>query len=211
MTDPTGPLPQDLLNNAIEQNAALLHEVDHRVKNNLQLIASLLVLQCRRETDPAVRAALATILGRVNAVAVVHRRLFQDDPLRFDVAAFLGDLVEDRGAGGPIALRIETDRAEVPTSLAAPLALVVNELLSNAIKHAFPDGREGRIEVFLTRENDKLRIGIADDGVGIPPDPVEGFGLSIVRLLCRQLKAEFEMTAANPGTRAILTVPESLR
>jgi len=210
MTDPNGPLPQDLLSDAIERNAALLHEVDHRVKNNLQLIASLLVLQCRRESDPAVRAALGAILGRVNAVAVVHRRLFQDDPLRFDVAAFLGDLVEDRG-GGPITLRIETDRADVPTSLAAPLALVVNELLSNALKHAFPDGRAGHIEVSLTRGDNRLRIGIADDGVGIPADYVDGFGLGIVRLLCRQLKAEFEMTPANPGTRATLTVPEALR
>jgi two-component sensor histidine kinase len=210
MTDPNGPLPQDLLSDAIERNAALLHEVDHRVKNNLQLIASMLVLQCRRESDPAVRAALNTILGRVNAVAVVHRRLFQDDPLRFDVAAFLGDLVEDRG-GAPITLRIETDRADVPTSLAAPLALVVNELLSNALKHAFPNGREGPVEISLTREDDKLRIGIADDGVGIPADYVEGFGLGIVRLLCRQLKAECEMTAANPGTRATLTVSEALR
>ncbi len=210
MTDPNGPSPHDPLSDAIERNNALLHEVDHRVKNNLQLIASLLVLQCRRESDPAVRAALATILGRVNAVAVVHRRLFQDDPLRFDVAAFLSDLVEDRG-GGPITLRIGTERAEVPTSLAAPLALVVNELLSNALKHAFPNGREGHIEVSLTREGDKLRIGINDDGVGIPLDYVDGFGLGIVRLLCRQLKAEFEMTPANPGTRATLTVPEALR
>ena len=206
MHDAIGDLSDQLLNEANARNVALLHEVDHRVKNNLQLIASLLVLQSRREDDPAVRAALATILGRVNAVAVVHRRLFQDDPLSFDVAAFLRDLVEDRG-GGQVVLRIEAEDAAVPTASAAPLALAVNELLTNAVKHAFADGGAGSIQVTLERENGRLRIGIVDDGVGLPVNHVEGFGLGIVRLLCRQLKAEFEMLPADPGVRAVLTLP----
>lgn len=209
MDDQTGPGP-DPLTDVIARNVALLHEVDHRVKNNLQLIASLLVLQCRREDDPAVRTALGTILGRVNAVAVVHRRLFQDDPAQFDVAAFLRDLVDDRGRG-PVrmTLRVRAERALVPTALAAPLALAVNELLSNAVAHAFPDERSGTVTVSLAREDGVLRIGITDDGVGAPEGFVDGFGLTIVRLLSRQLKAEFDMQAANPGTRATIILPDS--
>lgn len=211
MDDQSGPGP-DPLTDVIARNVALLHEVDHRVKNNLQLIASLLVLQCRREDDPAVRAALATILGRVNAVAVVHRRLFQDDPLQFDVAAFLRDLVDDRG-DGPVqmTLRVRADRALVPTALAAPLALAVNELLTNAVAYAFPDERSGTVTVSLVQEDGVMRIGITDDGVGAPADFVDGFGLTIVRLLCRQLKAEFAMQAANPGVRATITLPRAAR
>jgi two-component sensor histidine kinase len=208
MQDAVGELSEHLLSEANARNVALLHEVDHRVKNNLQLIASLLVLQSRREDDPAVREALNTMLGRVNAVAVVHRRLFQDDPLSFDVAAFLRDLVEDRG-GGQIVLRIDAEDAAVPTASAAPLALVVNELLTNAEKHAFADGGAGSIQVTLERENARLRIEIADEGVGLPANCIEGFGLGIVRLLCRQLKAEFEMSPANPGVSAVLTLPEA--
>lgn len=188
------------------RNLALLHEVDHRVKNNLQLVVSLLVLQRRRETNPQVRAALAAILGRVNAVAVVHRRLFQDDPQTFDIATFLGDLVEDRGEG-PAKIQLSAERAEAPTAVAAPLALVVNELLANAVTHAFPGDRTGSIAVSVGRQADKLWIEIADDGVGVPSDLVDGFGLTIVRILCRQLKADFEMRPADPGIRAIVILP----
>ena len=209
MDDAVGEFSEHLLNEANARNAALLHEVDHRVKNNLQLIASLLVLQSRREDDPAVREALATILGRVNAVAVVHRRLFQDNPLSFDVAAFLRDLVEDRG-GGQVVLRIDAEDAAVPTASAAPFAAAGNELLTNAVKHAFADGA-GSIQVTLAKENGRLRIGIADDGVGLPVNHVDGFGLGIVRLLCRQLKAEFEMSSAYPGVHAVLTLPQSVQ
>jgi two-component sensor histidine kinase len=85
------------LTQALEQKTALLHEVDHRVKNNLQLISSLLLLQNRRVSDPGVKAAMRAMLDRVNAIATVHRRLFQsDDVERFDVSAFVRDLVSRR-------------------------------------------------------------------------------------------------------------------
>ncbi len=133
------------LRQTIEQKTALLHEVDHRVKNNLQLIASLLLLQTRRETDPAVRKALCSMLERINAVATVHRRLFQsDDVAMFDIAAFVRDLADDTlGASGrtDIKINLDTEQVQVPATLAAPLALVVNELLINAINHGFPPGR----------------------------------------------------------------------
>lgn len=200
------------LQHALAEKTALLHEVDHRVKNNLQLICSLLLLQARRTPDPAVRSALRGMLERVNAVATVHRRLFQtEDVERFDVAAFVRDLVSDAlGAAGRPEIRIELDleRVEVPAAKAAPLALLFSELLGNSIRHAFPDGRAGRIHVSVKRENGQFRIEISDDGVGVgTTGDRAGFGQTIVRLLCEQLRADFETTDALPGVRTVIRLP----
>lgn len=200
------------LTQALEQKTALLHEVDHRVKNNLQLISSLLLLQNRRVTDPAVKHALRGMLERVGAIATVHRRLFQSEDIeRFDVSAFIRDLVADLiGTAGrnDIAFELDLERVEVPAAKAAPLALVANELLSNALRHAFPEGQAGRIMIGIRQLDDTLRIEIADNGVGTgAATRSSGFGLTIVQLLCQQLKARAETTDASPGTRVVITLP----
>ena len=205
------------LRQTVEQKTALLHEVDHRVKNNLQLIASLMLLQTRRVKDPAVRKALGGMLERVNAVATVHRRLFQsDDVAMFDFAAFLRDLTDDTlGAAGrtDIKVLLDAEPVRVPAALAAPLALVVNELLINAVCHGFPNGRGGEIRLGVRRKHDILRIEIADNGVGMPSAPDSsgaeaiGFGLTIVDLLGRQLRAKVDRRNADPGVAVTLELP----
>lgn len=200
------------LERALEQKSALLHEVDHRVKNNLQLISSLLLLQARRATDPEVRRALKSAQSRVNAVAVVHRRLFQgEDPDRFDVATFIRDLADDAIAGSgrlDIQARLHVEPADLPTAQAAPLALLLGELIRNAILHGFPDGRPGVIELSAAQEGDRLRIEIADNGVGLGVAGVQpGFGRTIVRLLSEQLHAVCETMDANPGVRTVIRLP----
>ena len=200
------------LTHALDQKTALLHEVDHRVKNNLQLISSLLLLQNRRVPDPAVKASLKGMLGRVNAIATVHRRLFQsEDVERFDVSAFIRDIVADlMGSALRDDIRVELDleRVEIPAAKAAPFALVINELLSNALRHGFPEGRGGRIFVGVSRMNGDFRIEITDDGVGLDSEmKASGFGLTIVQLLCQQLKAKWEATDAEPGTRVVVLLP----
>ena len=202
------------LSEALEQKTALLHEVDHRVKNNLKLISSLLLLQNRRVADPAVKGALRGMLERVNAIATVHRRLFQsEDVERFDVSAFVRDLVADTIGGSgrnDIQFKLDLERVDVSASKAAPLALVVNELLSNALRHGFPDGRPGQIFVGIGRSNEDFRIEITDDGVGLENTATSsGFGLTIVQLLCQQLKARCETTDAQPGTRVVIHLPVS--
>ncbi len=200
------------LTQALEQKTALLHEVDHRVKNNLQLISSLLLLQNRRVADPAVKQALRGMLERVSAIATVHRRLFQsDDVERFDVSAFVRDLVADViGASGrdDIQFSLDLERVDVDAAKAAPLALVISELLSNAMRHAFVGGRPGRIFVGISRIDGELRIEITDDGVGVETSTrSSGFGLTIVQLLCQQLKAKWLTTDASPGTRVVINLP----
>lgn len=197
------------LQEALEQKTALLHEVDHRVKNNLQLIASLLLLQARRTEDPAVRAALKGMLGRVGAVATVHRRLFQaEDVARFDIADFVRDLVNDAvGASGrdDIGVKLDLERVDVAAAKATPLALVISELLCNALEHAFPEGRSGEIAIVIAREGADFRIEVADNGVGMVGDE-PGFGLTVVRLLCRQLRAEV-ITHCKNGVRTVIRLP----
>lgn len=200
------------LTKALEQKTALLHEVDHRVKNNLQLISSLLLLQNRRVTDPAVKASLRGILERVSAIATVHRRLFQsDDVERFDVSAFVRDLISDMMGGSgreDISVRLDLERVDVAAAKAAPLALVISELFSNALRHAFPPGHGGEIFVGISRDDTEFRIEIADNGVGLPhPATSSGFGLTIVQLLCQQLKARNEASSADPGVRVVLHLP----
>ena len=201
------------LRHALAQKTALLHEVDHRVKNNLQLIASLLLMQIRREADPAVKRALSGMQERINAIATVHRRLFQsEDVAMFDFAAFVHDLADDAlgAADRPdIKISLEAQPARVPAALAAPLALVVNELLLNALNHGFPAGHGGMITLAVTRGRRGLRIEVADNGVGMGRSSVgqAGLGLTIVDLLSQQLRADVTRNEAGPGVRTVLELP----
>ena len=197
---------------ALEQKTSLLHEVDHRVKNNLQLISSLLLLQTRRTPDEGTRRALRSMLERVGAIATVHRRLFQGgDVQRFDVSDFLRALANALAASArrdDLQLRLDLEPVAIPASQAAPLALVANELISNALRHAYPEGRAGVITIRCRRREDAFDLEVSDAGVGLPP-PGErnGFGLTIVQLLAQQLKARLSLEDAQPGVLAVVTVP----
>jgi two-component sensor histidine kinase len=201
------------LERALRHKTAQLHEVDHRVKNNLQLISSLLQLQSRRTEDEPTRTALRAMLERVSAVAAVHRRLFQSEDMeRFEVADFLRDLTRDlagSAARDDIRIHLDLEPVAVPAAQAAPLALVANELIGNALKHAFPDGRGGAVRVSTRCEPGAFRMTVADDGVGLPADAAaaRGFGSTIVQLLSQQLHAHLQTENAQPGVRAIVTVP----
>lgn len=202
----------DLLQARAEARA-LLHEVDHRVKNNLQLICSLIHLQSRRIEDDSAREALRSVLERVTAISIVHRRLFQNEDIeRFDIAQFVRDLVDDLIAVSgreDIEVRLDLERIDVPAAQAAPLALIVNELVANAVRHAFPEGRAGVLSIQVRRLNGDFEIEVCDDGIGLPDPtaPQRGFGLTIADLLCRQLTADCSFTDGEPGVRAKVRLP----
>lgn len=214
---PTGSPPgsgsESALAQARAETSALLHEVDHRVKNNLQLISSLILLQSRRVESPVAREALRGVLERVSAIAIVHRRLFEANDLqRFDVAQFIHDLVKDLMAvSGRDDLQVALDlqRADIPAARAASVALILNELVSNAIRHAYPQGQAGALEIVARRRNGDVEIIVCDRGVGLanPARPVRGFGLTITDLLCKQLSADCSFTDAEPGVRASVRLP----
>ena len=198
---------------ALAHKTTLLREVDHRVKNNLQLISSLILLQSRRIEDEVARHALKTMLERVNAVATVHRRLLVgEDAQQFDVAAFVRDLAGDLAlAAGRSDVRItlDLDSVSIPASAAAPLALVANELIGNALKHAFAPGQGGVIAISLTKADGACVLTVSDDGRGMG-EAKKAFGLTIVGLLCKQLRAGLQIESDGPGVRAVVRAPVAL-
>ena len=201
------------LQQALEAKTLLLHEVDHRVKNNLTMIGSLLRLQARTIDDEAITAKLEAMLERVDALATVHRRLYEsDDVMLFDVGAFTENLVSDViGASGrtEIAVESDIDRINVPSTQATALGLVLNEVLTNAIKHAYADGRQGVLRAAVKQRGEMAEIIISDDGPGLPSGApgTNGLGATLIRRLSKQIGASVAWDGARPGTRVTITFP----
>lgn len=198
---------------ALEAKTLLLHEVDHRVKNNLTMIGSLLRLQARSIGDSQIASKLEAMLERVDALATVHRRLYQsDDITRFDMGAFMSNLVSDViGAAGraEIAVFIDADRLDVSSSRASALGLVMNEVLTNAIKHAYAGGRPGKLKVSAKRHGEHGRIIVEDDGPGIAGQipPSGGLGTMLIQRLSKQVDADVTWDTGAEGTRVTITFP----
>jgi PAS domain S-box-containing protein len=191
---------QDLLASALREKTVLLDEVHHRVKNNLQVITSLLSLQARG-ASPDARAALADCRNRVHAMALTHQLLHEHgDVARLHVGEYLqrlGALLADshRGAAPAVTLRVEGAGTALYLGLprAIPCGLLVNELVGNAFRHAFPGGRAGTVTVALSLHDGTARLTVRDDGVGLPAGfelgDARSLGFQLVPLLVDQLGA----------------------
>lgn len=196
---------------ALDETTTLLHDVDHRSKNNLQSLASLAVLKARRVKDPTIANALRSMAERIGAVATVQRLIYAEDGATwFDLREFLTDLPRDLVvANQPADVELSLDLANVALSAmkAAPIALLVNELIGNALRHAFPQGR-GRLSV-SSRFNGDLCIVVEDDGLGLAShrSPEGAFGKDLIDMLARQLRGAVAWEDAAPGTRAVLVIP----
>ncbi len=203
----------DELREALAAQTMLVHEVDHRVKNNIQMISALLAMQTRSIADPQARASLDSMLQRVESIGTVHRRLYQsEDVRRFDVAEFLRDIAHEllKAFGrDDIALSLDLRPVQVPAQQASPVALMLNELMMNALKHAFPPGRSGRLSVSIADAADgRLVVVLADDGVGMPAaQRGSGFGSRLIKTLARQLQADVTWRPADPGTIVEVRAP----
>jgi len=200
---------------ALEAKTLLLHEVDHRVKNNLTMIGSLLRLQARSLPDPQLRLTLDSMLERVDALATVHRRLYQSgDITRFDVGALIETLTLDvLGSTGRtnIETTIAVEPLYVPSNNASAIGLIINELLTNAVKHAYADGRAGRLSVEALARDGQAVIAIVDDGPGTAAEATTGLGRNLIGRLSRQVGARTQWSPADPGTRATVTFPLDVR
>src|SRR5947207_7288334 len=189
----------------------LLREVNHRVGNSLQIIASLLHLQANSSTQDDVKAALTNAMGRVAAVAQVHRRLYTSHDLKSVLLnQYLEALLEDlrRSAEGNrmSRLTLRAEPIETDPDRAVAIGIIVNELVMNAVKYAYPDGA-GPIHVELKPEGDDLVVAIADDGVGLnaKADPRStGMGQRIVSAMAAKLDASAERDPDHHGTRIVL-------
>lgn len=200
------------LNEALEAKTLLLHEVDHRVKNNLTMIGALLRLQARTIDEHVVTTKIDAMLERIDALATVHRRLYQSDNVsRFDIGAFAANLVTDVvGASGrdDIDISLDVEPIEIPSGNAAALGLVLNEILTNAIKHGFADGRSGKLTMTARKSDGQAILSVEDDGNGMPAtDIVDGLGRVLISRLSRQTGARAEWGSANPGTQVRIIFP----
>jgi two-component system, sensor histidine kinase PdtaS len=171
----------------------LLKELAHRTKNNLLLVISLLSMQARLKTNPETRQALEKAVARIRAIASAHEH-FQpvERNGRVEMSAYLEKLCEHLADAlrdvRPIAVRVDAIKVHLPTEQAVPVGLIVNELVTNAMKHAFPDDRAGTIHVTLSLQSG-LTLLVRDDGVGCCMDGRTGMGMRLVRLLAQQLGA----------------------
>ncbi|MEE7456057.1 histidine kinase [Methylorubrum populi] len=207
----------DSLKTALAVKDELLHEVDHRVKNNMQIISSLIGMQLRTIDDENIKASLQTTLGRVEAMSTVHRRFYQSgDVTHFDIAAFVNDLASDLvvATGRPdIRLEADLEPVQVPAEKAAPLALMVNELATNAIKHGLSHAKGGVLTVTTRLQGERCRITVADDGPGmtVGTTSTPTYGKRLVERLGKQLQAELTWTDTAPGLRVEIIVPIAQR
>ncbi|KQO52014.1 PAS sensor protein [Methylobacterium sp. Leaf106] len=198
---------------ALEEKTALLHEVDHRVKNNLQVISSLVLLKARRTPQGEARDALQGMAERIGALSMVHRMLYSaGDVTRFNLEEFADDFMSDLTAGidpARTAVTAEVDPISLPAAIAAPLALMLHELATNAVRHAFPNDREGRVSISARRCETGLRLQIEDDGIGrnaAVPNPA-GFGCSLVEMVVKQLRGVITWHEPGSGTRVEIVIP----
>ncbi len=201
------------LSAALEQKTALLHEVDHRVKNNLQVISSLMLLKARRTPEGEARDALQSMAERIGALSTAHRMLYSEgDCTHFNLGEFAAEFLADMNAGlDPDRRRIEADvePIAVAAAMAAPLALLIHELTANALQHAFPGEREGRVSIAARRTDDGMHLIIRDDGVGLAATPVNpaGFGRNLVEMVVRQMRGTIVWADAGPGTTVTIDIP----
>lgn len=198
---------------ALEQRNILLREVYHRVKNNLQVVDGMIMLQALKVSDADARDALVGLSLRIQALGLVHQQLMGSADLRtFDVASFLKELTANlaEGAADPrVALSVDAVAIPVGLDFAIPLGLVVTELVTNSLKHAFPDSG-GEISVRLQPDAlGGIIVTVRDDGVGLPTGDVEqGLGSRLVKQLVAQLGGEMSITR-DGGTATQILVPMS--
>ena len=203
------------LSAALASKELLLKELHHRVKNNLQVISSLLSIQADSLPDTAARLALQETQKRVQSMALVHERLNQEEDLdQLDFQEYAEALSRDlfycyRADSDLVRLRLDLSPVQLGLGQAIPCGLILNELVTNALKYAFPAGRQGEIRVVLTcGENDVVKLTVADDGVGLPPGFVfansSSLGLRIVHILSRQLGGTIEHASVSGTTFSLV-------
>jgi two-component sensor histidine kinase/CheY-like chemotaxis protein len=203
------------LRDSLREKELLLQEVHHRVNNNLQLINSLLDMQAGAATSPLIASALKESQKRVRSVAMVHQMLYASASLEAidfaDYARLLTSEVATSFGIDPVRIRLalSLDPVRLETDRAVPCGLILNELLTNAFKYAFPGDRHGEIRVSLQQQENSIRLAVEDDGVGLPqcrcsPSDRKSLGLEIVKALTRQLGGHLD-TSSGDGARFVFT------
>ncbi|MBN1865603.1 MAG: ATP-binding protein, partial [Victivallales bacterium] len=178
----------------------MLREIHHRVKNNLQVISSLLSLQSSYLQDEKAKEMFQNSMDRVSAMADVHTMLYQSKDLaRIDFKDFIKDLVGrlQQSYGSRVEIHVDVPDVSLTIETSIPCGLILNELVSNALKHAFPEGRGGEIHIGMTTAGDQFVLKVQDNGIGFSTSVdfkhPRSLGLELVRLLVEQLHGAIEL------------------
>ncbi|MEX1122520.1 MAG: histidine kinase dimerization/phosphoacceptor domain -containing protein [Balneolales bacterium] len=204
---------EEQLKSSVKEKEVLLNEVHHRVKNNLAIISSLLKMQANKLENQFIKDILGESEGRIQAMAVIHELLYQqEDFSRIDFSIYIHKLVQRiKTTYQDRAESINTDVQTAPVYLeittAVPCALIINELLTNAYKHAFEGLDGGNIFIWLNISNDNCTLMFSDNGIGLPPDVESGsLGLTLIHGLVKQINGTIKITR-EPGTTFTITFP----
>ena len=196
-----------------ERLEAMLHEVNHRVANSLQLVSAFVHMQARSVSNEDAKAALADTQRRIAAIAQVHRRLYTADSVnRVDMADYLRALLAELEEAwstdeAPRTLTLDAEPLTLGTDKAVAVGVIVNELVSNACKYAYPPTAPGEVRVALKAQDDKFLLRIEDDGRGMPVDGVvkgTGLGSKLVGAMATTLKASLDYETTDRGVRVTL-------
>lgn len=196
----------------LEERELLFRELQHRVGNDFAIVTSLLDLQRRRSSDPSTRSALEQAMGRIRSISRIHRQIYALPEARYvDLRQYLRELCDGLAEAvlPPAGIRLTCSCVEAYMSrdLALAIGLATNELVTNAVKHAFPDGRDGAIQVDFARTQEGWRLSVRDDGIGMPPSPRKnGLGTSLIEQFVRQADGVLSLVL-DSGTKAIIALP----
>ena len=204
----------ELIRAALKERETLLKEIHHRVKNNLQIVSSLLSLQATEATEPETIEMLNESQRRIRSMALIHEKLYRSGSLaEINFADYVESLIDEllrmyNVAEGVITLTADIENVQLGVDTAIPCALIINELVSNSLKHAFPDGRTGEVTIAIHRINGRYELTITDNGVGPPPDfdfqKTDSLGLQLVTGLVNQLDGTITLDRTK-GTTFIIT------
>lgn len=208
---------QESLRQSVREKELLLNEMHHRVKNNLQLMVSLLRLEGASSEEPGTRAALKRMQERIQSMAMLHDTLYRSGNFgRMDLGAYLRQLVKQlfgayNSKATTVQVAVELATVDVTVDRAIPCGLILNELVTNSLKHAFGGKQQGEVRIGLRQESDgRVRLSVGDTGVGLPPGSVarskSALGLQLVSDLVRQIDGTLEI-GAGPGANFAIFFP----
>ncbi len=191
------------LQNLVEEKELLLHEIHHRVKNNLQIVMSLLNTQSAYLQNDAALRAIRDSQQRVHSISLIHQKLYQSNNIaQINMPVYIQELVDylqdSYGTGQSVRFDLKIAPIDLDVTQAVPIGLILNEAISNAVKYAFPDKRAGVVAISMEHgEADQFKLRIADNGTGLPPDfdprKSASLGMTLMRGLSKQLHGSFDL------------------
>jgi PAS domain S-box-containing protein len=204
------------LRESLHEKETLLREIHHRVKNNLQIISSLLYFQAKQAKDPESAQVFREGQARLRSMILVHEQLYRAKTLsRIDFASYVRSLTQQLTQSYSqlrqhIRLSVDSDAVELPIEIALPCGMIINELLTNVFKYAYPDGQQGTVVVKVTRRNAGMQLQVADDGVGLPDsinlEKPTSFGMQLINNLVAQIRGAIQYERGH-GVKVTITFP----